>query len=103
MIKKIIPLTLALALVGCTHTKVASHQVEDKGLSCGEIKRQIRQIEDLKRDIDSKRGFSGRNVGMALFFWPGILVNELNGNEATKMAEERHRVLVELYEKKNCG
>jgi hypothetical protein len=61
------------------------------------------EVEKALSDIDSNTGVSGRNVGMALLFWPGVLVNQMNAGDARKMASERMSVLANLKEKKNCA
>lgn len=48
-------------------------------------------------------GMSGRNVAMGLFFWPGIIVNQMNAGDARKAATERIAVLVNMSSMKKCG
>ena len=56
----------------------------------------------MDKDIDDKTGFSGRNVGMALLFWPGIIINEVNASDAEGMINQRREKMVNMYEKKGC-
>ena len=53
-------------------------------------------------EIDSKTGFSGRNVGMALVFWPGIIVNESQASSAEAAAVARLDRLNQLYYERGC-
>jgi len=39
---------------------------------------------------------------MGLFFWPGIIVNQMNAGDARKAATERISVLADLAKQKNC-
>jgi hypothetical protein len=95
--------SVALLLAACTHQKVTVNRVDDGELSCNDIKDEINQMEKVRSDIDSKTGMSGRNVGMALLFWPGIVVNEINASDAEKLASARMSVLVKLYRHKQCS
>lgn len=87
---------------GCTHTNVAVRDGGDKRLSCSEIAAQTAEVRMILRDIDDKTGFSGRNVAMGLFFWPGIVVNQMNAGDARKAANERLTVLSGLAIEKKC-
>jgi hypothetical protein len=95
-------LTLAAALVGCTHTQVLVKDSSDERLTCMEIATQTAEAKGVLRDIDDKTGFSGRNVAMGIFFWPGIIVNQMNAGDARKAATERLAVLADLAKQKNC-
>lgn len=101
--KKLILSVSALVLVaGCTHQKVDVSQVGDKDLSCKELTRQLESLDEMETEIDEKTGLSGRNVGMALLFWPGILVNEMNAGDAEDRIADRKEKLVALYDDKGC-
>lgn len=39
---------------------------------------------------------------MGLLFWPGVIVNEINGNKAEDNADERLTKVVGLFEDKKC-
>jgi hypothetical protein len=95
-------LTLAAALVGCTHTQVLVKDSSDERLTCTDIATQTAEAKGVLRDIDDKTGFSGRNVAMGIFFWPGIIVNQMNAGDARKAATERLGVLADLAKQKNC-
>lgn len=101
-IKLTLVFSLALLACGCSHNKIVTAKTTDAQMSCAQIEREVSQVKDIRRDIDGKRGLSGRNVGMALLFWPGIIVNEMNGSEAAKLANERLSNLNNLYVKRNC-
>lgn len=53
--------------------------------------------------IDDKTGWSGRNVAMGIFFWPGVVVNQMNAGDAREAANERLKILSDLKSKKRCG
>ena len=57
-------------------------QASDTQLSCEALRNELERVEQARGEIDSKTGFSGRNVGLALLFWPGIIVNESQASSA---------------------
>jgi hypothetical protein len=67
-----------------------------------EIATQTAEAKGVLRDIDDKTGFSGRNVAMGIFFWPGIIVNQMNAGDARKAATERLAVLADLAKQRSC-
>lgn len=94
---------LVLFTAACTHTQVIVKDPGDERLTCTEIATQTAEAKGILREIDDKTGFSGRNVAMGVFFWPGIIVNQMNAGDARKAANERLTVLAELAKKKNCS
>ena len=91
-----------LMLSACSHTNVMVHDLEDNKMTCAAIITENKKIHVMLEDIKSKTGVSARNVGMALLFWPGIMVNEINGKQAETLAHDRLGVLAELYKQQNC-
>ena len=93
----------ALIIAGCSHTQVPVQKLHDDKLSCTEIATEVAEINMILRDIDDKTGMSGRNVAMGVFFWPGIVVNQMNASDARKAAQERLVRLHSLSEAKECS
>jgi hypothetical protein len=101
--KKHTALLLALlSLAACTHTQVQVNNPADDRMTCTEIASQTAEVRTVLRDIDSKTGFSGRNVGLGLVFWPGIIVNQMNAGDARKAANDRLGILTQLSKDKEC-
>lgn len=101
--KKLAALMIIAALSGgCTHTQVLVKDTTDNRLTCTEIATQTAEVKTVLREIDDKTGLSGRNIAMGLFFWPGIIVNQMNAGDARKAATERLSVLAGLAKDKNC-
>ena len=98
----LIVFALSLTLTACTHTQVMVKDTADARLTCTEIASQSAEVRTILRDIDEKTGLSGRNIAMGLFFWPGIIVNQMNAGDARKAATERMAVLTDLAKQKNC-
>ena len=98
---------LAIVLIagvsaGCTHTQVLVKDAADDKLTCTEVATQTAEVKSILRSIDDKTGFSGRNVAMGIFFWPGVVVNQLNAADARKAANSRLGVLADLAKEKKC-
>ncbi len=95
-------LGLAIIATGCTHTQTLVKDSTDQSLTCTAIAAQTAEVKGVLRDIDDKTGMSGRNIALGLFFWPGIIVNQMNAGDARKSAGERLVVLADLAKAKNC-
>lgn len=93
---------LAISYSGCSHKNVEVVKSTDNKISCSEILDETAEVRAVKASIDEKTGFSGRNVAMGLFFWPGIVVNQMNAGDAREVADKRLLRLSELAEKKEC-
>ncbi len=93
---------LVVAATGCTHTQVLVNDSADNRLTCTEIASQSAEVRTVLKNIDDKTGLSGRNIAMGIFFWPGIIVNQMNAGDARKAATERMAVLSNLAKQKNC-
>jgi len=91
-----------LIATGCTHTQTVVKDSSDQMLTCTAMAAQTAEMKGLLRDIDDKTGMSGRNIAMGLFFWPGVIVNQMNAGDARKAAGERLVVLADLAKQKNC-
>ena len=98
----IVVTALALGLSACTHQKVRISQTSDTQLSCAALQNEMAQVEQVRAEIDDKRGLSARNIGMALTFWPGVLVNEMQGSSAETAAVARAERLNQLYYERGC-
>jgi len=94
---------MLVSIASCTHQKVLVNRGTDDDITCDEIREERIKMESLIRDIHDKTGISGRNVGMALLFWPGVIVNEMNASDAENLANERLSVLANLYRKHGCA
>jgi hypothetical protein len=97
-----IALAAVFALTAC-HPKVTPVSNMDKELSCAALSSEIKDVENIKTKIEANRGFSGRNVGLALLFWPGVVINEVTGSTAEAEANARLVALKNLYFEKNCS
>ena len=105
-IRKLGSISLALitliSLTAC-HPRVAPSSDMDKQLNCAELSREIDQVKTAKNNIDKTRGLSLRNAGLALIFWPGIIINEITGESAEQEANAKLVALQNIYAKKQCA
>lgn len=91
-----------MALTAC-HPKVEPVSSMDRELSCAALSSEIQNVRDVRARIEKKRGFSGRNVGLGLIFWPGIVINEVTGSDAESDANARLASLQNIYADKKCS
>ena len=94
---------VGLVTVSCSHQRIEPQRPTDRRLSCQELQREMQRAEAAIREVEGKTGLSGRNVGMGLIFWPGIVVNELQGARAIDAANMRVARLRELSDQRGCG
>lgn len=103
--KKAVCVVLAvcsLAMTGC-HKRVENVSAFEQEMNCAQLRDEIRKAEDVRSEIKSNRGISGRNVLGLLFFWPGIVINEVTGESAEKEANSRISALKDIYGTKQCS
>jgi|TARA_B110000259_G_C13808603_1_gene319742 hypothetical protein len=99
---KYLAVLTALFLSACSHQNVVSVQPTDNRLSCTDIAAELAEVRGVLRSIDDKTGMSGRNIAMGIFFWPGVVVNQMNAGDARDAANARLAVLGGLKDKQNC-
>ena len=95
--------TLALIVSGCVSPEVVqTKSVADNDLSCSDIKLQLTQLEEIRSEAQKGKTVSGQNVAAAIIFWPAVIGNYSNAQQALEAAEKRNDVLVTLAQKKRC-
>lgn len=93
----------ALLLQGCaTPHVVQPKKVSDVNLSCTQILAEIEEADRFEAEARAERGVTGKNVAVALLFWPALIGTYSNTEEAINAAKERRVNLTNLYEQKNC-
>lgn len=104
MKKMMLPLTLiaALSLASCApkYTQATAKPVTD--LNCAEIKDELGKLANIRAEAESKKGVSKENVLFALFFWPGIVVNEVDNRDVITKVDTRTADLVKAQSAKSC-
>lgn len=93
----------SFALSGCVSPEVVQKSsVNDAGLSCEEIKLQLTQLEEIRTEAAKGKTVSGANVAAAILFWPAVIGNYSNAQQALEAANKRNEVLVAIANKKRC-
>ncbi len=96
-------LAIAIMLSGCVAPDVVqTNSINDSDMTCADIKTQIGQLEEIRAEAKKGKTASGANVAAAIFFWPAVIGNYANANEAIEAANKRQEVLVALAKKKRC-
>ncbi|MEL7164151.1 MAG: hypothetical protein AAGL96_01665 [Pseudomonadota bacterium] len=93
----------AMCLGGCVSPEVVqTTSVNDESLTCDEIKIQLVQLEEIRSEAAKGKTASGANVAAAILFWPAVIGNYSNAQQALEAASKRNDVLVALAKKKRC-
>ena len=93
----------ATLVSGCVAPDVVTaNKVTDESMTCNDIKNQLVQLQQIRAEAKRGKTVSGANVAAALFFWPAIIGNYANANEALEAANKREQVLVSLAKQKRC-
>jgi hypothetical protein len=75
-------LLIASILSSCvTNQAVQTIQVGDEDKSCVALRSELSQLGAKFEDVKDDSGVTGKNVGLAIVFWPGIIVNEVRANK----------------------
>ena len=87
-----------MLISGCvTNQAVQTVQVGDDEKSCQEIKSELARLGSKFEDAKEDSGVTGKNVGLALVFWPGIIVNEVRSNKNQDSIDSRVTHLSAIY------
>ena len=93
----------SILLSGCVSPEVVQKSsVNDASLTCDEIKTQLTQLEEIRTEAAKGKTVSGQNVAAAILFWPAVIGNYSNAQQALEAASKRNEVLVALANKKRC-
>lgn len=97
----IILLAASVGLSGCVSSNnIQPIQVGDTTKPCETLTVELNQLGVQFEAAKGDSGFTGKNVGMALLFWPGILVNESKASQNQSAVQQRIQYLTGLYNTK---
>ena len=92
---------VAIGLSGCVSSnRIQTIQVGDTNKSCEVLTAELGQLGVQFQDAKDDSGITGKNVGMFVLFWPGIIVNELNADKNQSSVQQRIQYLTGLYNSK---
>ena len=96
---------LFLSLVaGCVGNRaVQTVQADDYTKSCESLQYELKQLGATFDSAKDDSGVTPKNVGLALVFWPGIIVNEVRSNKNQDSISDRMKHLGALYNAKCLG
>jgi len=64
---------------------------------------ELAQLGVQFQQAKDESGVTGKNVGMALLFWPGIFINESRADKNQSSVQQRTQYLTTLYNNKCVG
>lgn len=95
---------ITLFLTGCVSNQtVQTMQTDDFDKNCEQLKYELTQLGAKFKDVEDDSGFTGKNVALGIFFWPGIFVNEGQSNRNQDSINDRVEHLNKLYLEKCVG
>ena len=100
--KKLVFIGCAVAfLSGCVSNQaVRTVEAADYSLNCEQLQFKLADLGAKFEDAKDDSGLTGKNVGLGLLFWPGIIVNESRSNKNQDSLDDRIVHLTNLYSKK---
>jgi hypothetical protein len=99
---KRVGLFLCLGLMaGCvSNQSIQRVQVGDNEKSCDALRVELSQLGAKFEVVKDDSGVTGKNVGLAIFFWPGVIVNEVRSNKNEDSVDSRIAHLTNIYNSK---
>ena len=101
---RLLALGLIALLAGCVSNKsIQTVQVGDNEKSCNQLQAELSSLGATFEEVKDDSGVTGKNVGLALVFWPGIIVNEVRSNKNEDSIDARITHLTNVYNGKCTG
>ena len=102
--KFIVSCLLFLLIAGCVSNRaVQTVHPGDYEKSCEALQYELTQLGATFDSAKDDSGVTSKNVGLALVFWPGIIVNEVRSNKNQDSISDRMKHLGALYNAKCLG
>ena len=99
--RSILWLALIGVITGCVSNKsIQTVQVGDDSKSCETIRVELGQLGADFEEVKDDSGVTGKNIGLAIVFWPGIIVNEVRSNKNEDSVDSRISHLTNIYNEK---
>ena len=94
-------ISATLLASGCVSNKaIQTVQAGDREKSCSVLKDELVSLGAVFEEVKDESGVTGKNVGLALVFWPGIIVNEVRANKNQDSIDARINHLTGIYNSK---
>ena len=92
---------ICFLLLGCVSNKaVRVVNQDDYTMNCNQLQYELTNLGAKFDEVKDESGLTGKNVGLAFLFWPGIIVNEVRSNKNQDSIDSRIEHLTKLYTKK---
>ena len=92
---------ICFLLLGCVSNKaVRVVNQDDYTMNCDQLQYELTNLDAKFDEVKDESGLTGKNVGLAFLFWPGIIVNEVRSNKNQDSIDARIEHLTKLYTKK---
>jgi len=103
-VQVLLPVFLGASLVSCvTNKAIQTVQPGDDSKSCAQLKDELASLGVEFEEAKDDSGVTGKNVGLAIVFWPGIIVNEVRANKNQDSIDARISHLTGIYRGKCLG
>ena len=92
---------ICFLLLGCVSNKaVTVVNQDDYTMNCNQLQYELTNLGAKFDEVKDESGLTGKNIGLAFLFWPGIIVNEVRSNKNQDSIDGRIEHLTKLYTKK---
>ena len=92
------------SLIGCvSNDTVRTVDIRDFDLNCDQLKYELVSLGVKFDDAEDDSGLTGKNIALGIFFWPGIIVNEVQSGRNEDSINKRIDHLNGLYVDKCIG
>lgn len=99
--KILLMMVASIVLTACVSNKtIQTVQLGDENKSCPELKSELQTLGVKFEEAKDDSGVTGKNVALAIFFWPGIIVNESQAGKNQESIDRRVTHLSGLYNSK---
>ena len=96
--------TLLMFVAACsTSPKTQVVQLGDNSMSKEQIIAEMAKLDNMQKEVESKKGMTGTNIASVLLWWPGIAYTYYDAAEANKLIQERRSHLMSIYNRKYGG
>lgn len=98
---RLLILSALVTVAGCVSNKaIQTIQAGDDEKSCETLQTELIQLGVSFDEAKDESGVTGKNAGLLLLFWPGIIVNEVRANKNQESIDDRVSYLSNIYNEK---
>lgn len=94
---------LALVATSCAPKYNAGAERPVSTMSCTEMSQEFKKLQGMRAEAQDKSGFSKENVALAVLFFPGAVINELDARDVTAKIDKRSAELNQAAAARRCA